>query len=341
MRVGMYYSNSKVLVEEMPVPQITSRDILVKVMACGICGSDLLEWYRIKRAPLVLGHELAGEVVEAGRDVVHFKKGDRVFSTHHVPCNACHYCLTGHETACTVFQTKNNFDPGGFSEYLRISGRSLETGTFHLPDGMSYEQASFIEPLGTAVRGLRAAGIRPGDSLLVLGSGIAGLLIIKLARSLGAGRIMATDVNDYRLEAAGRMGAEHMVRADEDVPEFVKKVNKGRLADKVMVCTGALAAAQQAVQSVDRGGTVVFFAVPHPGQTVAMDFNPFWRNDVILKTSYGAAPIDNAQALELIRARNVEVGDMITHRFGLEDIGKAFMTAQQGRECIKAIIAPH
>jgi L-iditol 2-dehydrogenase len=137
------------------------------------------------------------------------------------------------------------------------------------------------------------------------------------------------------------MGAEHVVRADEDVPGFVKKVNQGRLADRVMVCAGALTAAQQAICSVDRGGTVVFFAVPNPGQTMTIDFNPFWRNDVSLKTSYGAAPIDNAQALELIRARNVDTGDMITHRFGLKDIGQAFQTALKGNECIKVVITPH
>jgi L-iditol 2-dehydrogenase len=341
MRVGMYYSNSKVEVEELPIPVVGKRDILIKVMASGICGSDVMEWYRIKKAPLVLGHELAGEIVEVGEEVSKFKKGDRVFATHHVPCDECHFCLTGHQTACQVLQTKNNFDPGGFAEYLKVSGKSIDTGTLILPDEMTYEQGSFIEPLGTIVRGLRAVDLKPGDTLAVLGCGIAGLLMIKLARSLGAGRIIATDINDYRLEAAKRFGAEHTMRADGDIPGLIQEINHGRLADKVIICAGVLSAAQQALHSVERGGTVLFFAVPNPGQTLDIDFNPFWRNDVSLKTCYGAAPLDNTQAMELIRAGNVNVDDLITHRFGLKDIARGFMAAGEGKNCLKVIIEPH
>lgn len=341
MRVGMYYNNNKVEVEEQPVPEVGKTDILIKVMASGICGSDVLEWYRIKKAPLVLGHELAGEVIEVGENVTKFKRGDRVFTTHHVPCDECHWCLTGHQTACQVFQTKNNFDPGGFSEYLKVTGKSIDTGTLLLPDEMSYEQGSFIEPLGTVVRGLRAIDLKPGDTMLVLGCGIAGLLMIKLARALGAGRIIATDIDDYRLEAAKRFGAEKAIRAEEDIPGSIKEVNNGRLADKVIVCAGVLSAAQQALQSVDRGGIILFFAVPNPGEMLDIDFNPFWRNDISLKTCYGAAPLDNTQAMELIRAGNVDVRDLITHRFSLEEIAKGFKAASKGKNCLKVIIKPH
>ena len=340
MRVGMYYSNSRVEVEEQPLPSVGTGDILIKVRACGICGSDIMEWYRITRAPLVLGHELTGEVVETGRDITQFKRGDRVFATHHVPCNACRYCLAGHETACSVFQTENNFDPGGFSEYLLVTGRSIDTGTLILPDEMSYEAGTFIEPLGTAVRAMRAVAIEPGDSVLVLGSGIIGLLMIQLARALGAGRVMATDMLENRLAAAERFGAEHVVHAGEDVPASVKGVN-GRPADKVIICAGSPAACRQALASVDRGGTVLFFAVPRPGEELAIDFNDFWRQDITLKTCYGAAPRDNLQAMELIRAGNIDVSQMITHRFGLEDIGRGFREASAGTDCLKVVITPH
>jgi L-iditol 2-dehydrogenase len=337
----MYYNNSKVEIEELPVPKVGKRDILVKVMASGICGSDVLEWYRSKKAPLVLGHELAGEVVEVGDEVTKFKRGDRVFATHHVPCDECHWCVGGHQTACPVFQTRNNFDPGGFSEYLRVSGKSIDTGTLVLPEEMSYEEGSFIEPLGTVVRGLRAVALKPGDTVIVLGCGIAGLLMIKLARALGAGRIIATDIDDYRLEAASRFGAERSIRAEGDIPGAIREINGGRLADKVIVCAGVLSAGQQALESVDRGGTILFFAVPNPGETLTMDLNPFWRNDISLKTCYGAAPLDNRQAMELIRAGNVEVKDLITHRYGLEEIMKGFRTASEGRNCLKVIMKPH
>ena len=340
MKVGMYYSNSDVRVEEQEIPVVGDGDILIKVMASGICGSDLLEWYRIKRAPVVLGHELAGEIVEIGATVEGFSKGDRVFATHHVPCDECHACKSGHETACTTFQTVNNFTPGGFAEYLKISGRSIETGTFKLPDDVSWDQGTFVEPVGTVVRGLRAAGLKPGQSILVVGSGLAGLLWVKLAKAFGAGTIMATDVSDYRLQKAEEFGAHQVAHAGEDIPRWVQKVNEGRLADIVVICAGSLPAAETALKSVERGGTVLFFAVPHPGDEVSMDFTPFWRNDITIKTCYGAAPEDNREALELLRSGRVGIVDMITHRFGLEEINEGFATAARPDDCLKVIIEP-
>ncbi len=341
MLVGMYYNNNDVRVEELPEPEAGPDDIVIKVMACGICGSDILEWYRIRRAPLVLGHELTGIVVDAGSNIKKFKPGDRVFSTHHVPCNICRYCINGNETACEYFQTKNNHYPGGFSQYLRITGRSIDTGTFLLPDELSYEQGTFIEPFGTAVRCMRAASIKPGDSVLVLGSGIGGILNIRLAKALGAGRVIATDINEYRLDAAKRSGAEAVFHASEDIPSCIRSVNGGRLADRVIICTGAVSAVSQGLSSVERGGTVVLFAVPKPGETVPIDFNPYWRYDISIKTSYGAAPADNVQAMELLREKNVSIDDMITHRMPLEDIQKAFKTASSGADSLKIIIEPH
>jgi len=341
LKTGVYYRNSDVRVEDRPEPKAGDRDIVVKVMACGLCGSDLMEWYRIKRAPLVLGHEPAGVVVEAGKLVTTVKPGDRVFVTHHVPCTICYYCRTGHETACTTFQSTNNFDPGGFSQLLRVTGKSVETGTVVLPDSVSFEQATFIEPLGTAVRALRTVGLKPGQSVLVCGSGVAGLLIIKLARAMGAGAIIATDVSTYRLEKAREYGATHTIPAGEDVPAFIRKVNDNRLADIAILCAGALPAARTALQSAERGGTILFFAVPKPGETLDVDFNPFWRDDITIKTCYGAAPIDNQKALELIQQGTVTVTDMVTHRFGIDEIGKAFMTGAQPDGCVKVIIEPN
>ena len=341
MKVGVYYKNNDVRVEERPDPKAGDRDIVVKVMACGLCGSDLMEWYRIKRAPLVLGHEPAGVVTEVGKHVASVKQGDRVFVTHHVPCNACRHCLTGHETACTTFQSTNNFDPGAFAQFLRVSGRSVETGTIALPDDVSFEQATFIEPLGTAVRALRTVALKPAQSVLVLGSGVAGLLIIKLARALGAGTIIATDMSPYRLEKAKEFGATHTVLANEDVPAFVRKKNDGRLADLVILSAGALPAAKTALASAERGGTILFFAVPKPGETVDVDFNPFWRDDITIRTCYGAAPLDNLQALDLIRSGTVKVTDMVTHRFGIDAIGEAFRTGALPDKALKVIIEPN
>lgn len=340
MKTGMYYRNNDVRVEEQEIPAIGEHDVLIKVMASGICGSDLMEWYRIKRAPLVLGHELAGEVTAIGAKVDTVAVGDRVFATHHVPCDECIYCLSGHETACVTFQEKNNFTPGGFSQFLRVSGRSVRTGLIRLPEGMSYETATFIEPLATVVRAMRTMEIAPGDSVMIYGAGLAGILFVKLAKALGAGTVTVADINQYRLAMAQKAGADYIVQASDDIPAFLQK-NCGRLADKVVISTGALPAAEAALRSVDRGGVVLFFAVAQPGETIAVDFNPFWRNDISFKTCYGAAPRDNRQAMELLRSGAVTVDDMVTHRMGIDQIGEAFRIAAEPTGTLKVIIEPN
>lgn len=337
----MYYNNRDVRVEERPTPEIGDNDLLIKVMASGICGSDLMEWYRIKKAPLVLGHEIAGEIIEVGRKAEKYQKGDRVFATHHVPCNACRLCLEGHETACETFHTKNNFTPGGFSEYLRVAGKSVETGMLRLPDEVTYERGTFIEPLGTVVRCLRKAEFHQGESVLVIGAGVAGLLNIRLAQALGAENIIATDLSAYRLEAAKESGASYALSAAEATPGLIQTINHGLLVDKVILCTSSKSAAEQALDSVGKGGTIVFFAVPRPGEMPEIDFNNYWRNDVSLKTTYGAAPLDNERAMELIRAKKVRVDDLVTHRLPLEKIAEGFRLAAEGKDCLKVMIQPH
>ena len=189
-----------------PRPVIGPGEILVRIAASGVCGSDVLEWYRIKKAPLVLGHEVAGTVAEVGAGVTAWRVGDRVAVTHHVPCNTCPACLGGHHTACTTLHT-TNFDPGGFAEYVRVPALQTDRGVLRLPDEVSFDEGTFAEPLGCVVRAQRLARVGPGDSVLVMGSGISGLLHVALARALGAGTIMATDINPWRLEAARRFGA--------------------------------------------------------------------------------------------------------------------------------------
>jgi L-iditol 2-dehydrogenase len=334
----MYYNNRDVRLAEAELPMVGDDEVLIRVRACGICGSDLLEWYRIKRAPLVLGHEVTGEVVEVGKGIRKFKKGDRVFAIHHVPCEDCAECFRGHETACKDFQSVNNFVPGGFAEYLKIKGKSVRTGMIHLPADLSYEEGTFIEPLGTVIRGQRACDIKPGDSVLVIGSGLAGLLHIQCADASGAIRIMAVDIHQKRLEAAQRLGATNVFLANEDIPALVRKVNQGRLADKVILCAGAKSAALQALSSVEKGGTVLFFAVPKPEEKIELDINPFWREDITIKTSYGSSPRDHYQALQLISAGKVLVKEMISHRFPLEKIQQAFNEAARGDDCLKVLI---
>jgi len=340
MRVAMWYNNRDVRVEEMPIPQIGFGELLVRVEACGICGSDVMEWYRLDRAPLVLGHEIGGQIVAVGEAVEHYQEGDRVSAAHHVPCNTCHYCLNGHHTVCDTLR-QTNFDPGGFAEYIRLPAINVDRGVFLLPDEVSYEEATFIEPLACVLRGQRLAHMRPGSSVLVIGSGIAGLLHVQLARTLGAGRVIATDITPYRLEAAKRFGADATIPAEEDLPTRLHQVNQDRLADLVIVGTGATSAIVQALESVERGGTVLFFAPTNPGITIPISINElFWRNDITLTTSYAASPADYQTALELIRAGTIPVHQMITHRLGLAETGLGFQLVAEAQNSIKVIIQP-
>ena len=336
----MWYNNRDVRVEEMPTPQIGPGELLVRVEASGICGSDVMEWYRLDRAPLVLGHEIGGQIVAVGDGVESYKEGERVSAAHHVPCNTCYYCLSGHHTVCDTLR-RTNFDPGGFAEYIRLPAINVDRGVFLLPDEVSFEEATFIEPLACVRRGQRRAQMQPGQSVLVIGSGISGLLHIQLACALGAGCIVATDISSYRLETAQHFGADIAIHAEDYSPARLRQVNQGRLADLVIVCTGATSAVNQALESVERGGTILFFAPTNPGVTIPISINDlFWRNDITLTTSYAGSPADYAEARELIRARRVRVREMITHRLGLAETGLGFQLVAEAQNSIKVIIEP-
>jgi L-iditol 2-dehydrogenase len=286
-----------------------------------------------------LGHEITGEIAEVGKGVDRYRVGDRVFVSHHVPCNTCRYCLNGLHTVCETLHT-TNYDPGGFAEYLRVPPLNVDRGVFVLPDEITFEDGTFIEPLACVVRGQRQARLLPGQTILVLGSGISGLLHVAMARASGAGRIIATDISAYRLNAAQRLGADCVINADDDVPARLRQANADRLADLVIVCTGAFPAFRQALQSVDRGGTVLFFAPTEPGIDLPLPINEFWRNGIVLMPSYGGSPLDISIAIDLIRARRVPVHEMITHRLGLAETGLGFHLVAEGGESIKVIIEP-
>ena len=339
MRVAMYYNNRDVRLEELPVPKIGAGELLLKTRASGICGSDLMEWYRVKKAPLVLGHEITAEVVEVGSGVTDFKAGDRVFSTHHVPCGQCRYCLAGHQSVCDLLRT-THFEPGGFAEYIRVPKINVELGTLRIPDTMTYDEGSFIEPLACVVRAQRFAKLAAGQTVLVIGSGISGLLHIQLAKARGAARIIATDISDYRLNAARQFGADVVIHGSDDVPAKLLELNDGRLADRVICCAGALPAAQQATKSVDRGGTLLFFAPTAAGVDVPIPLFDFWRDEINVVTSYAGSGADLQESLELIRDHKVRVADMVTHRLPLAETGVGFQLTASGQDSIKVIIDP-
>ncbi len=339
MKVAMYYNNNDVRIEEMPVPTINENELLVKVKASGICGSDVMEWYRIKKAPKVLGHEIAGDIVEVGKKVKKYKVGDRVFVSHHVPCDTCHFCIDDKQTLCHTLHT-TNFYPGGFAEYLRVPEINIKNGVFVLPKEVSYDDGVFIEPLACVVRGLKTAGMKPGLNVLVIGSGISGLIQIKLARAWGANRIMATDIDEYRLKSAKKFGADFTINAKENVPEQVKKYNDGKLADLVVISTGATSAVSQGLQSVETGGTILFFAPAEPGVEIPFPLFDLWNKQVKMVSTYAGVKKDILEAIDLIKTKKIIVTDMITHKLPLSETAKGFKLVAQAKDSIKVVIEP-
>ncbi len=339
MRVAVYYSNDDVRLEERPRPTPGSGELLLRVEASGICGSDVMEWYRRPQAPLVLGHEVAGVVEEAGAGIKGFRSGQRVVATHHVPCNSCRYCLSDRHSVCDTLSS-THFDPGGFSEFVRLAAINVERGTFSLPDDVSFEEGSFVEPLACVIRGQRIAGLRQADSVAVLGSGISGILHLLLARAVGAGRIFATDTHEGRLKSACAFGADLALRADADVAARIREANGGHLVDRVLVCTAAKSAMEQALGLVDRGGTILFFAPLAPRERLALPMNDLWKRGVSIVHSYAGPPEDMRTALELIATKRVDVSQLITHRLGLADTGAGFRLTAQAGDSLKVIVEP-
>lgn len=338
MKVAMYYNNRDVRLEEAEKPKICKGEILLKVIASGICGSDIMEWYRTKKAPLVLGHEVAGDVAEVGEGVTGFKVGDRVTVTHHVPCDECNYCKDDNKTMCETLRT-TKFFPGGFAEYLRVPEINVKKGTLRLPDKVSYNDGTFVEPLGCVVRSQRKAQLKSNHTVIVLGAGISGLLHIKLAKFLGC-KVVATDISEMRRKAAEKAGADIVIDAKDDVPSKVSEFNDGRLADRVIVCTGAMPAFRQALESVDRGGSILFFAPTGPDEELPIPVEYLWKNGISLVTSYAADKSDLEEALKLLSEGKVVVKDMVTHELPIEETGKGFRLFADG-ESIKVIIKPY
>ena len=340
MKVAMYYSNNDIRLTEMPIPKVGTEEVLIKIHASGICGSDVMQWYRVGKTPLVLGHEIAGEIVEVGSGVSKYKVGDRVSASHHVPCNTCHYCLNDHHTVCDTLRS-TKFHPGGFSEYVLLPKINVDRGIYLLPDDMSYEEATFIEPLACVYRGQRLSGISIGKSVLVIGTGISGLLHIQSAKALGASLVVGTDINEYRLRAALRFGADSVIPALEDIPNRFKEINSGRGADIVVLTTGAPKAIAQAIEAVDRGGVVLFFAPSTEGYEFPLPVNKlFWRQEITLTSSYAANYKEHMTALELIRQKKVNVKEMITHRLPLSETQRGFEIVERAEDSIKVIIEP-
>lgn len=338
IKAAKYYSSGDIKIEDVPIPDVKSGELKIKVKACGICGSDITDWYMDPRVPTFFGHEPAGIVVEAGHGVKDIEVGDRVFVHHHVPCFVCHYCERGNYTLCQTFKETAIY-PGGFAEYIIVPALNVEKDTLKLTDDISYVEATLIEPIGCCIKGIKKANIRTGDTVAIIGAGFMGLVHTQLARLFGAAKIIVIDSVNYRLKKAAEIGADYVINfKKENVLKKVHEVNGGRGADVVIVSTGHMDAIGEGVELAGKGATIYLFAPLPPASTFSIDLNLFFFSEITFVTSYSASHLDTRAALKFIQNKRINSKTLITHCFPLEQIGEALGVARQAKESLKVLV---
>jgi L-iditol 2-dehydrogenase len=297
-----------------------------------------MEWYLRSRAPLVLGHEPAGVIVEAGKRVKGFKVGDRVFAHHHVADLECYYCQKGDYTLCPQF-AQTHLEPGGFAQYFKVPAPNLRIDTLKLPDNLSYEEATLIEPVGCCIRAQNKAGIQKGDSVAIIGAGPSGIIHTMLAKISGAAKILVTDIVDYRLRMAAQLGADRAINPQrENLPEKVRDATDGRGADVAIVTAPNAEAVEDSIQIVRKGGRLLLFAPTQPDQYARLSPHRLFFSEITVVPSYSVSHVETRTALQLIGSGRINAKELITHRFPLSRTADAFQTAAKSKECLKVVV---
>lgn len=327
-------------VQEIPQPTLQGGDILLRVTGCGVCFSDV---HKIRFQPLadpvVLGHEVAGVVVERGSEVRKFELGDRVVVAHHVPCLRCHYCLRGNVSMCAQFK-RTNLDPGGFAEFVRVPAVHVEHVAFPIPETLTDAEASFMEPLGCSVRAVKRAAIRRSDMVVLVGLGSIGLLMLQLIRHSG-GECIGVDLDPARRKFAQTLGLRAGFAGNEpDLHESILQATEGRGADAVFLTAGKPALVASGLSWLRNGGTCLVFASLHPESEVRLDWNQLYYRELNIVTSYSSSPNYLHDALNLLAKGSVRVDFMTEHAFPLEQFSEA-VAAVESRAILKAIMTPH
>ena len=341
MKAAVAYGGETLRIEEFSPPLPGATELVVRVRACGLCGSDLVKMFQQKlQAPTVLGHEIAGEVSRVGTEVAQFQPGDRVVVAHHVPCYACHYCRHGNYSMCRDFK-QSNLRPGGFAEEVLVPAEHVKWTTLRLPEHVSYEQGSFTEPLACCLRSLRRWNLQPGDVVLLVGLGVMGLLMAQLVRAYH-GAVIGVDVDDGRLEFATRAGVQVLCSAcDRDhLRRLIATCTDGRGCDVVVLTAGDGSTLEEALQWVRDGGTVTLFGNLSRQMRAELDADLLYYREITLQGSYSPSPVELVHALHFIESHAVDVDRLITHRLPLEELPQAVELART-RRAVKAIIKPY
>ncbi len=348
MKVAKLYSFKDIRIEDIPVPEVGPHDALIKTKACGICSGDVMPWYIEKKAPLVLGHEPAGEIVDLGKELINssrvtryappFNIGDRVFVHHHAPCMECIYCGKGDYVQCDTWRN-TKITPGGLSEYILVPEINLKNDTLLLPEEISYEDGTLVEPTACVVKSFTRAAVRKGDTVLIIGLGVMGQIHVLLAKEHGAEKIIGADMVPFRLNKALEFGADYVIDVSkEDLPETIRNLTKGFMADVVVVGPNSVSAMRMGIEAVSRGGTVVLFTPAKPGERLEIDPNSLYFRDIKLITSYSCGPKDTKEALRLINKGVVRAEKLVTHRFPIERTEEAFKLTSLAGDSLKSVI---
>lgn len=341
MKVAVYYKNEDVRIEERPVPKIGAGELLVRTEVTGLCGGETMEWYLASRAPKVLGHEPTGVVAQVGEGVSDMREGDRVFVHHHVPCMSCHQCHRGRFTLCEHFNV-TRIDPGGFAEYFRVPADNVRFDTLKLPENVSFEEGTVIEPMACCLKGIRQTPVHPGDTVALVGLGFMGMCYLELLTLFPVGKIIALDFSDWRLEKASSLGATHTFNPQTvDVQETVRDINEGRGADAVFITAPNLNAWETGLELCERGGQLHLGAPPPPGETWQIDPNAYYFSEVQLNSTYSAHHVDTQSVLDLLTAKRINAQALITHRFGLGQVEQAIALLLEADQSLKSLIYPH
>lgn len=338
MKTARLYSFGDIRIEEVPIPVPGPGEALVRSRACGICSGDVMPWYIEKKAPVVFGHEPAGEIVETGRGVTSVGKGDRVFLHHHAPCLSCRFCRRGDYVQCATWKT-SQIIPGGLSEYILVPSVNLENDTIVLPESIGYDDATLIEPTACVVKGLKRARMLKGDTVLLIGLGVMGMIHLLILKERGAGRIIAADRVPYRLKKAVEFGADAVIDVDKTgMKDGMKDLTGGEMAELVVVGPNSADVMSQGLECVRPGGQVLFFTPSKPGEQLTIDPNYLYFRDIDIITSYSCGPDDTIEACKLIARRVISADTLVTHRFPLEKAAEAFRLTAQAGESLKALV---
>ena len=322
MKAVIYYAFDDIRIEDMDIPSISDTELLVKVHGCGLCGSDIIKIVQKAQPPVVLGHELTGTIVERGKDVSNFEVGQRVIVSHHVPCGECHYCRHHNYSMCANFKA-SNIDPCGFAEYIRVPTQHVQHTTLLLPESLSEEEGSFVEPLACCVRAVRRTPLQAGDSVVVMGLGSVGLLMLQAVKAVGAGdsgkvRVYGVDLLQERLQLARALGADEVVLAPADqdgLRQAIDQYTDGRGADAIIITAPGTRPFMQALAGIRKGGTINIFAA-HSGM-VPINLEKIYQQELSITSTYSSSPEELRIALNLLTSRKVRVDGLISHRLPL------------------------